>query len=478
MKCKRIASAILCFILMINCSCVNVQAAKKTDSSTKITSFGKDWPKGPSIDAGAAVVMDVSTGVVLYEKNGTQKNYPASITKILTSLLALENCNSLSEKVTFSKNAVFSIEKGSSSCAIDVGEELALQECLYGVMLESANEISNAVAEHISGSIEDFAELMNEKVTELGGVNSHFANANGLFDENHYTCAYDMALIASAAIRNTTFEKITSTRVYFADSKDRRGDERIWRNHHKFINKERSYDGCIGGKTGYTQRARHTLVTYAKRGNMTLVCVIMNEDGAVEQYTDTAKLLDYGFDNFTLYNTSSNGTDDFVKDVFFNKFDNVINSENPMLSMDSNSSVILPNGVNLNQVEKKVEYSESSANENEQLENVEVGKVVYSYEGQVVGQGKILLNTIESELPTTIHKVVERKANGKTASLGKVEQTADAKETKKKNLKPMIITIIAVAVVLLILGYYFVVERPRIRRRKAYLARRRRRYYD
>lgn len=158
------------------------------------------WPQGDAIESDAAICMDGNTGAVLYGKNIEKQEYPASITKIMTVLLALENGN-LDDTVTFSENAVYSIEYGSAHLGLTEGEELTLEQCLYGIMLASANEISNAVAEHIGGSVEKFADMMNQKAEELGCVNTHFVNPNGLHDDNHYTCAYDMALITQAAMK-------------------------------------------------------------------------------------------------------------------------------------------------------------------------------------------------------------------------------------------------------------------------------------
>ena len=164
------------------------------------------WPKGPDVFAEAAIVMEASTGLILYEKDIHSTYYPASITKILTALIAIEN-TSPGEIVTFSRNAVFGIERGSSHIGIDVGEELTMQQCLYAILLESANEVTYAVAEHIAGSIPAFSEMMNEKAGSLGCLNSNFVNPHGLPDDNHYTSAYDMALITREALKMKHLER-------------------------------------------------------------------------------------------------------------------------------------------------------------------------------------------------------------------------------------------------------------------------------
>lgn len=237
------------------------------------------WPQGPAVWAESAVVMDLDSGAILYEKNMGATKYPASITKILTTLVAIENSR-LDERVTFSENAIFGIERDSSHIGIRVGEILSMEECLYGMMLESANEVCLAVAEHISGSVDAFVELMNQKAAELGCTNTHFTNPNGLPDENHYTTAHDMALIAQAAYANPTFRKVCQTNTYCIPTTNVCGELRWLSNHHKMLpERDYFYEGCTGGKTGFTQAALNTLVTYAERDGRKLVCVSLRTNG-------------------------------------------------------------------------------------------------------------------------------------------------------------------------------------------------------
>ena len=255
------------------------------------------WPAGPAVWAESAVVMDLDSGAFLYSKNMDAVKYPASITKIMTTLLAIEN-SSPNERVTFSKNAIYRIERNSSHIGIRVGEILSMEECWYGMMLESANEVCLAVAEHIGGSVDGFVELMNQKAAELGCTNTHFTNPNGLPDENHYTTARDMALIAQAAYANKSFRQICQTQYYCIPTTNVCGEKRWLSNHHKMLPEGiYAYEGCTGGKTGFTQAALNTLVTYAERDGRRLVCVSLRTNGA-QIYTDTASLLEYGFNNF------------------------------------------------------------------------------------------------------------------------------------------------------------------------------------
>lgn len=256
------------------------------------------WPQGPQVQAESAILMDVDYGVCLYEKNIHQKQYPASITKIMTALLVVENAD-LSDVVTFSENAVYGIEPESSHIGIDVGEQLTVEQCLYGLMLASANEVAMGLAEHVAGSVEAFVDMMNQRAAQLGCKNTHFVNPHGLHDENHYVTAYDMALIAREAFHNRAFLNVVTTVYYEIPPTNMEEETRYLLNSQKLLSSDEwYYAGCRGGKTGYTDQALNTLVTFAKRENCTLVCVNLRTDGIAPIYSDTSALLDYGFENF------------------------------------------------------------------------------------------------------------------------------------------------------------------------------------
>ena len=282
---KRIISVLLCLVLTLGLLPVRESRA------------AGEWPENGSIEAEGGIVIDAATGAILYGKNIHNAYFPASITKILTALIVLENC-SLDETVTFSHNAVYNVEAGSTSAGLDEGDTLSVRDCLYALLLKSANEAANALAEHVAGSIDDFAVMMNEKARSLGCVDSHFANPSGLNNEQHYTSAYDMALIGQAALQNETFMKIDST-LYYDLPVTKRNPEgvRIYPGH-KMLKKNMPeyYSGCLGGKTGYTSLAGNTLVTFAERDGMRLVAVVLN--GHQSHYRDTKALLDFGFQNF------------------------------------------------------------------------------------------------------------------------------------------------------------------------------------
>ncbi len=341
------------------------------------------WPGGPEVTAEAAIVMEASTGTILYEKNIHEQLYPASITKILTTLIALEN-SSLDEEVTFSSNAVYSIESDSSHISRDVGEIMTMEQTLYAVMLASANECAYAVAEHVGGTYSDFIDLMNEYATTLGCVDSHFNNAHGLPDSDHYTSAYDMALISRAAILNDTFRAITGTKTYVIPYTNKHTTEETYLvNHHKMLTSYKGdssylYEYCIGGKTGYTSVAKNTLVTFAKKDGMTLICVVM-KDSSTGQYTDTKSLLEYCFSNFSLINISENLTDSSTEALSLAGY---LSEEAGFVSLDSDAVIVLPTTASFSDATYTVAASESTD---------AVATLEFTYDGRSVGSADLIL---------------------------------------------------------------------------------------
>ena len=195
------------------------------------------WPEGPEVASPNVIVMELNSGTILFERNSLEQHYPASITKIMTTLVVLENCDDLSEIVTFSDGSIDNTM--GSGIARDYGEQMTMEQCLYAVMLESANECAYAVAEHVGGTVENFVKMMNEKAAELGCQNTHFANPHGLHDENHYTCAYDMALISKAAYENETFRIITGTSRYTIPPTNKHDEPTPLQNHNEILHPRR-----------------------------------------------------------------------------------------------------------------------------------------------------------------------------------------------------------------------------------------------
>lgn len=248
---------------------------------------------GLEVTAEGAILVDLNTGQVLYSKNPNEKYAPASTTKVLTALIALEKCN-LSDKVVVGSKPPF--EDGSKIYLIE-GEELTVEQLLNALLIESANDSALALAEHIGGSKEGFAKLMNEKAKEIGCLNSNFTNPNGLFEDNHYTTAYDLALISRKAMENDQFRKIVSTLSYQIQPTNKQPEIRYLHNHNKLLTSLKSkYPGVDGVKTGYTVKAKHTFVGSLTRGNRRLLAVVLKDERPV--YEDIMNLFDYGLNNF------------------------------------------------------------------------------------------------------------------------------------------------------------------------------------
>ncbi|MCQ2491455.1 MAG: serine hydrolase [Lachnospiraceae bacterium] len=242
----------------------------------------------------SAIVIDIETGEVLYKKNEKQKMYPASITKIMTGLIALEN-RDLNDAVHFSKQALNSVEKGSSALGIKKGERLTISQSLYVMMLKSANDVAHGIAYEIGGDLDGFADLMNERAKELGCEKTHFVNSSGLPDDEHYTTAKDFALIAKAGYENKTLRKIMSTPKYTLAPTNKHHKKRKIRMGNRMIQKDSDYyyKKCIGGKTGYTIKAGGTLVAYAKIQGRVLCGVVLKSTNSVGTYKDMTSLFKY-----------------------------------------------------------------------------------------------------------------------------------------------------------------------------------------
>lgn len=263
-------------------------AAQETSAAAQSSQIAE-----PVVSANGAVVIHADTGEVLFGKNADEQYYPASITKVMTALLVLENAK-LDEIVTFSKTATTNLESGAVSLNLTEGDKLTVEQCLYGLLLKSANEIGNGLAEHIAGSVDAFAEMMNQRAKELGCKNTNFKNPHGLNHAEHKTTPYDMALIMREALKNETFRKIATTTTYVFPATKQEAARTLTMGHKMLHPTDyRYYEGMIGGKTGYTSLAGNTLVTGAERDGVRLVAVVMQANGT--HYADTKALFDYGF---------------------------------------------------------------------------------------------------------------------------------------------------------------------------------------
>lgn len=340
----------------------------------------KNWVKGPQIEGESAILVDMFTGAVLYSKNADKAQYPASITKIMTALLGCESLNP-SQKFAMTASAARSItETNSSSIYADTDEEFTIEQALMAVMLQSANEMTLAIAELCNGSAKKFVEQMNLKARQLGCTNTHFNNPNGLPDEIHYTTASDMAKIARAAWFNPTFRKFASTQYYEIPPTNKFAETRYLLNHHKMMKGQTyAYDGVLGGKTGYTEVAGNTLVTYAKNDNTYLVSVVLQSvNGA---YSDTKALLDYGFNNFS--RTAVKDLPAKITRHFLPAEKYILKNykDDTLFETRRTASVSLPSGVDTSALEKTCSITKNPA-------GLPLLTITYTYNDHVVGSAR------------------------------------------------------------------------------------------
>ncbi len=270
------------------------------------------FAKEPDISSEAGLLVEVSTGKVLYEKNSTKVLYPASTTKILTAIVVLENCE-LSDIATVSESAISNIPSGYVTCNLQVGEELSINDLLHALLIPSANDAAFVLAEHVGGSVSGFSDMMNEKAKEIGCKNTHFVNPNGIHDDNHYSTAYDLYLMGKYAMQNETFRRIVSKTEYTLPATNKYpNNDRVLHTSNALIdgkNKNYYYEPAIGIKTGHTSQAGNCLVSESSKNDIELISVILNggttSNGLDSRFADTKTLFEYGYENYSF--------DDIVK---------------------------------------------------------------------------------------------------------------------------------------------------------------------
>lgn len=313
MKKQKISSAILAFglaaslLFQVPVSAEEAEQTAAEATGSVSTNSISGWPQASDISSEAAVVMENTTNTILYSKNADEELFPGSTVKIMTCLLALENTQ-LTDQVTMTATGVSGVTDGGASISSQVDEVFTVEQCLYAIMVSSANDIALQIAEHVGGSVENFVQQMNTTAQKLGCTNTVFTNPTGLPDDQQHTTAHDMAMIMQAAIQNEDFQTIAAATSYTIPATNKAAARNLTS---KFTMTDTGstgfYEGCIGGKEGYTEASGSTLVCAAKRNGMTLISVVLK--GASGQTApDAASILNYGFDNFT---TLSLGNSDF-----------------------------------------------------------------------------------------------------------------------------------------------------------------------
>lgn len=293
--------AFLITLSMVLMMPAHVMAAVDLNAKYEVdTNKIQGWPQAADIASDTGILMDADTGTVLFDKGGDQQRYPASITKIMTLLVAVEN-SSMDEQVTFTETGVRNVAADSSNINSKVGEVMTMQDCLHALMIISANDTAAQIAEHVGGTEQNFIDMMNQRAAEIGCTNTHFANSSGLPDENHYSSAKDMALIFREGLKNKDFRSVIGDADYTIQPTNMTSDKRVMHTHHPMFAPESDiyYPGCIGGKTGFTNLAAHTLVTAVEQNGTTYIAVVMHGVELSTCCLDSKALFDYGFGNFT-----------------------------------------------------------------------------------------------------------------------------------------------------------------------------------
>ena len=330
-----------------------------------------------NVDAKASLIIEENSGKVIHEENSNIQNYPASVTKILTAILTLENCE-LTDTVTVSKTAISNIPSGYVIAPLFVGEQMSVEDLLYALMLKSANDAAYVLAEHVGGSVEGFSEMMNKKAEELGCKNSHFVNPNGIHNSNHYTTAYDMYLIARYAMKNEEFVKIVSTYQHALSATNKYSkNDRIMKNTNAFVNpSSRYYDENVKGiKTGTTLQAGNCLITSTSKNGFAVITVILGARTSESKFSETKKMMNYTFDNYEFTQIHKKG--DVIKNIEVEKATKETKSLNLVISDDIKA---------INNIKIKAEKIEPEISLNDEIiapisKGQELGTIKYTVDG-------------------------------------------------------------------------------------------------
>ena len=351
-----------------------------------------------SVAAKAALLIDLNTGRAVYEQDADERVYPASLTKIMTCLLALENGN-LSDVVTVSASALDDLDADSSVAGLQVGEQMTLENLLYCMMLVSGNDACNVIAEHIAGSVADFVRMMNQRAYELGCLNTHFSNPHGLHDESHYTTARDLSIITQAALKSENFRQIVDTYEYqLPDDNMRQNIPKLKTTNmliYRSLSKTLYYSRAHGIKTGYTSQAGRCVISEATGDGLDLlgiVCgaattVLDSGDLLMENFTECARLFDYGFDNYSYLPIMSP-----LYPVDQVKINNSAGAEAVAVAPEDEIKVLLPNDYDPDKMVTDIQLNSESVDAPVREGDV-LGSVTVSYAGEILGQTKLLAIT-------------------------------------------------------------------------------------
>ena len=423
----------------------------KTEHVDHDFSFPTEWPEAPEVNAGAAVLIEVTTGTVLYAKNADVELYPASMTKVMTGLLVAERAN-MNDMVTYSWDAV-NLEAGAMHMGFQKGERLSVQESMYGMMLLSANDAANGLAEHVAGSMENFAVLMNKRAKEIGALNTHFSNPSGLFAPDHYTTCYDMALMLAEAIKNPTYLSICTTYHYTIEqTEDYKRTCYCHLSHYMKPGSSYEYEGFVCGKTGYVDESGNTLATYCERDGMKLIAVVM-KDSKPAHYTDTIALMDYGFNNFKLNQIDGSLLSSEMSGGGYLGNQDLFEQSGFTIKENYDNFIVLPKDVDLSEVKCVLDYDLPEGEKKDGL----IANIIYSYRDMIVGTGTLEFVKSDSDYQTPNEG--ERPTEDSTEEEGKNEIILSVGQVML-----MVCAVIVVLLFIAFLIFYFQPKRVTARR--------------
>ena len=445
--------------------------------SMSVCAFAKpDWPLDTGCQSEAGIVMDLDSGAVLFAQNIHVQEYPASITKLLTALVVVEN-SSMDEQVTFSHDAVYNVESGSGNkLQLEEGDVLSVKDCLYVMLLQSSNQAANALAEHVGGSREAFADMMNEKAASLGCRESHFVNPSGLNDPEQLTSAYDMAQIGAAVFGNPTLLEICSTTSATLPPTINNPNGRTYSMEHKLVvtgdsSDENYYPSAVAGKTGYTSLAGQTLVTYAEQDGRRQVAVTLKSTQRTH-YSDTKTILDFGFARFKNVSVAENETDYVTGEEPVTIGDETYSPSD--LYLDEKAVVTLPNDAQFSDADKYLQ-TEIPASHPEGA----VARIIYTYNDRQIGVAWVY-STKAASAPVSAEDGTDNETAGSenTTDAAKTgtSSTADKEKKPLKLTKATYIAAGAGVVVLLIAAavIWFMIQRKQEEERMRVLREKRR----
>ena len=347
-----------------------------------------------SINAKAALIVETNSGKIIYEKDIYEQNYPASVTKILTAILTIENCE-LDDVATVSQTAISHIPTGYVIAPLYIGEQITIKDLLYALMLKSANDAAYVLAEHVGGSVEGFSEMMNKKAEELECKNTHFVNPNGIHNQNHYTTAYDMYLISNYAMKNETFKEIVSTYEYTLSPTNKHPlKDRIMKNTNNFVNPKNTYYNKIvnGIKTGTTKQAGNCLITDSSDNGLEFITVILGAQTANSKFSETKKMISFAYDNYALTKIHDKG--DMIQNIEVKKATKKTKDLNLVISDDI--TAMANKKIKVDEIEPEIVLNDDIKAPIEQGQ--ELGIIKYNVDG-LEYEAKLLAET-EVELKT------------------------------------------------------------------------------